>query len=35
MKNDKGRFFHCKHCGNLTGLIHSSGVPMVAVEKYD
>ena len=23
------RFFVCKHCGNLVGMIHSSGVPMI------
>ena len=22
-------FFYCQHCGNLVGLIHSSGVPMI------
>ena len=22
------RFFVCKHCGNLVGMIHSSGAPM-------
>ena len=25
----ENRFFYCKHCGNLVGLIHSSGVPMI------
>ena len=23
------RFFICKHCGNLVGMIHDAGVPMV------
>ena len=23
------RFFICKHCGNMVGMIHSSGVPLV------
>ena len=23
------RFFVCKHCGNLVGMIHSSGAPMI------
>ncbi len=23
------RFFICKHCGNIIGMIHSSGVPVV------
>ncbi|MEA5038213.1 MAG: desulfoferrodoxin family protein [Clostridiaceae bacterium] len=23
------RFFRCKHCGNIVGLIHDSGVPVV------
>lgn len=23
------KFFVCKHCGNMVGLIHDSGVPMV------
>ena len=27
MENNK--FFICKHCGNLTGMIFNSGVPMV------
>jgi len=26
---DKVRFFICKHCGNIIGVIHSSGVPVV------
>lgn len=29
MKEAKTRFFICKHCGNIAGLIHDSGVPMV------
>lgn len=23
------KFFRCKHCGNLTGMIHDGGVPMI------
>ncbi|MEG1524317.1 MAG: desulfoferrodoxin family protein [Clostridia bacterium] len=23
------KFFVCKHCGNLVGMIHDSGVPMI------
>ena len=23
------RFFYCKHCGNIIGMIHNSGVPVV------
>ena len=23
------RFFYCKHCGNIIGTIHNSGVPVV------
>ena len=23
------RFFICKHCGNLVGMIHNSGVPII------
>ena len=23
------KFFICKHCGNLVGMIHASGVPMI------
>ena len=23
------RFYVCKHCGNLVGMLHSSGVPMI------
>ena len=23
------KFFICKHCGNLVGMIHNSGVPMI------
>ncbi|MCI2106051.1 MAG: desulfoferrodoxin [Intestinimonas sp.] len=26
---DGKRFFICKHCGNLIGMIHASGVPVV------
>ncbi len=26
---EKVRFFICKHCGNIVGMIHSSGVPVV------
>ena len=25
----ENRFYVCRHCGNLVGLIHSSGVPMM------
>ncbi len=25
----KERFFICRHCGNLVGLIHDAGVPMM------
>jgi superoxide reductase len=25
----ESRFYFCKHCGNLVGMIESSGVPMV------
>lgn len=25
----KERFYLCRHCGNLVGLIHDSGVPLV------
>ncbi|MEG2936465.1 MAG: desulfoferrodoxin family protein [Clostridium sp.] len=25
----KQKFFICKHCGNMVGMIHNSGVPMV------
>lgn len=27
--NKEQKFFICKHCGNLVGMIFSSGVPMV------
>lgn len=27
--NCENRFYVCKHCGNLIGLIHSSGVPII------
>lgn len=23
------KFYKCKHCGNLSGLIHNAGIPMV------
>ena len=23
------RFFICKHCGNLVGMIHNAGVPII------
>lgn len=29
MANKEGRFFICKHCGNLVGMIHNSGVSMI------
>ncbi|MDD4291634.1 MAG: desulfoferrodoxin family protein [Clostridia bacterium] len=29
MEKCKNKFFICKHCGNLVGLIEESGVPMV------
>lgn len=29
MKHGDQRFFYCKHCGNLIGMIHSAGVPVV------
>ena len=25
----KEKFYICKHCGNLVGMIHNSGVPMI------
>ena len=28
MKHDN-RFFICKHCGNIIGMIHNAGVPVV------
>ena len=24
-----GKFYVCKHCGNLVGIINNSGVPMI------
>ncbi len=27
--NCETRFFICKHCGNLIGIIHASGVPII------
>jgi len=29
MKCENKRFYICKHCGNIIGMIHSSGVPVV------
>lgn len=29
MCEEKKRFFICKHCGNIIGMIHSSGVSVV------
>src|SRR5690554_3757527 len=29
MTNATQKFFICKHCGNLVGMIHDSGVPMI------
>ena len=29
MENKDQKFFICKHCGNLVGLIHNAGVPLV------
>lgn len=26
---DKNRFFICEHCGNIIGMIHNAGVPIV------
>ena len=26
---ENGKFYVCEHCGNLVGMINSSGVPMV------
>jgi len=26
---ENNRFFICRHCGNLIGMIHSSGVPII------
>lgn len=25
----KGKFYICRHCGNMVGMIHNSGVPVV------
>ena len=25
----KNRFFRCKHCGNIVGLVHNGGVPLM------
>ena len=33
MKEDKQRFYYCKHCGNMIGFIQQSGVPLSAVVK--
>lgn len=27
--NHKTRFYICKHCGNLVGMIHDTGVPVI------
>ncbi|HHZ17519.1 MAG TPA: desulfoferrodoxin [Clostridia bacterium] len=29
VKKDHQRFYYCKHCGNLIGFIHNSGVPII------
>jgi superoxide reductase len=29
MKEDQQRFYYCKHCGNMIGFIHKSGVPII------
>lgn len=29
VSNKNARFYLCKHCGNLVGMIHNSGVPMI------
>ncbi len=29
----KGRFYVCEHCGNLVGMIKSSGVPVICCGK--
>ncbi len=29
MKNDQQRFYYCKHCGNIIGFIHNTGVPII------
>ncbi|MBP1756594.1 MAG: hypothetical protein H6Q59_2992 [Firmicutes bacterium] len=26
---DEHKFYRCKHCGNIVGMIHNSGVPVV------
>ncbi|MDF2904771.1 MAG: hypothetical protein K0R34_92 [Herbinix sp.] len=27
--SDEHKFYRCKHCGNIVGMIHNSGVPVV------
>lgn len=29
MKRNQQKFFLCKHCGNLVGLVNNAGVPMI------
>ena len=29
MKKEQHKFFICRHCGNIIGMIHNSGVPIV------
>lgn len=29
MKRNEQKFFLCKHCGNLVGLVNNAGVPMI------
>ncbi|MEA4894414.1 MAG: desulfoferrodoxin family protein [Oscillospiraceae bacterium] len=29
MKNEQQKFYICKHCGNIIGMIENSGVPVV------
>ena len=29
MKKDQNRFFICRRCGNMIGMIYNSGVPIV------
>lgn len=29
MENKEARFYLCKHCKNLMGMIHNSGVPVI------
>ncbi|NLT64959.1 MAG: desulfoferrodoxin [Clostridiales bacterium] len=29
MKNEEKKFYICKHCGNIVGFVHDSGVPIV------